>query len=91
MNAAERPDLEVIGAVSIYALDGLTHSYGGCKVDGGFGSPPPSGEPVSKKNGTVRICLDYTRLNRSIQRERFQLPLAEEMFAKLPSLANTVG
>ena len=38
---------------------------------------------VPKKNGGVRICVDYTKLNRSIQRERFQLPLADEVFGKL--------
>ena len=38
---------------------------------------------VPKKNGEVRICVDYTKLNRSIQRERFQLPLADDIFAKL--------
>ena len=38
---------------------------------------------VPKKNGEVRVCVDYTKLNRSIQSERFQLPLADEIFAKL--------
>ena len=38
---------------------------------------------VPKKNGEVRICVDYTKLNRSIQRERFQLPLADKISAKL--------
>jgi hypothetical protein len=36
-----------------------------------------------KKNGTVRICVDYTKLNRSVQRERYQFPRAEEIFVKL--------
>lgn len=38
---------------------------------------------VPKKNDSVRICVDYTKLNQSVQRERFQLPLAGEIFAKL--------
>jgi hypothetical protein len=37
---------------------------------------------VSKKDGTVRVCVDYTRFNGSVQRENYQLPLAEEIFAK---------
>ena len=41
---------------------------------------------ASKKNGGVKIFVDYTRLNRSIiQRERFQLLLADEIFVKLKS------
>ena len=38
---------------------------------------------IVQKNGEVGIYVDYTRLNRSIKRERFQLPLADEIFAKL--------
>ena len=38
---------------------------------------------VPKKDGSVRICVDYTKLNRSVKRERFQLQLAEDIFAKL--------
>ena len=37
----------------------------------------------TKKYGSVRICVYYTKLNRVVKRERFQLPLAEEIFAKL--------
>ena len=37
----------------------------------------------TKKDGSVRICVDYTKLNRAVKRERFQLPLSEEIFAKL--------
>ena len=33
--------------------------------------------PVPKKNGKVRICVDLTRLNESIQRERHPLPAVE--------------
>ena len=39
--------------------------------------------PVLKKDGTVRICVDYSELNKSVQREQFQLPKAEELFAKM--------
>jgi transposase InsO family protein len=38
---------------------------------------------VPKKDGSVRICVDFTKLNQSVQREQFQLPLAEEIFANL--------
>lgn len=38
---------------------------------------------VPKKDQSVRICVDYTRLNEDIQRERYQLPLAEEIFSRL--------
>ena len=39
--------------------------------------------PVPKKNGSVRICVDLTRLNRSVQREQFQLPTADQLIASL--------
>ena len=39
--------------------------------------------PVPKKNGSVRICVDLTRLNHSVQREQFQLPTADQLFASL--------
>ena len=38
---------------------------------------------VPKKNGSVRICVDYTKLNQSVKRERYQLPTADELFAKV--------
>ena len=39
--------------------------------------------PVLKKDGKVRICVDYTELNKSVDRERFQLPVADDVFAKM--------
>lgn len=36
-----------------------------------------------KRDGSVQICVDYTKLNKSVERERYQLPVAEEIFAKL--------
>ena len=39
--------------------------------------------PVPKKDGSVRICVDLTKLNRSVQREQFQLPTSEQVFAQL--------
>ena len=39
--------------------------------------------PVPKKDGKVRICVDFTELNRSVRREQFQLPVAEDLFAKM--------
>ena len=38
---------------------------------------------VPKKNGDVRICLDPRDLNKAIKREIFQMPTAEEVFARL--------
>lgn len=32
---------------------------------------------VPKKDGSVRICVDYTRLNQSVKREHYQLPTAD--------------
>ena len=39
--------------------------------------------PVLKKNGQIRVCIDFSELNKSIRRERFQIPVAEEIFAKM--------
>lgn len=40
--------------------------------------------PVLKKNtGTARICVDLTKLNRSVKRERYILPTPDEITAKL--------
>ena len=38
---------------------------------------------VPKHNGDVRICVDYSHLNQSVNRKHYQLPTAEEIFAKL--------
>ncbi|XP_063233695.1 uncharacterized protein LOC134537322 [Bacillus rossius redtenbacheri] len=38
---------------------------------------------VPKKDGSVRICVDFTQLNRFILRERLQLPSVEESLAQL--------
>ena len=38
---------------------------------------------MPKADGSVRICVDYSKLNRALNTERFQLTLAEEIFAKL--------
>ncbi|XP_019725289.1 uncharacterized protein LOC109515746 isoform X2 [Hippocampus comes] len=39
--------------------------------------------PVPRKNGQVRICVDLKKLNEAVKRERFVLPTAEEITAKL--------
>ena len=39
--------------------------------------------PVPNKDGSVRICVHLTKLNRSVQREQFQLPTSEQVFAQL--------
>lgn len=38
---------------------------------------------VPKKNGAVRICIDLTKLNRAVKRERFIIPTLEDMLPKL--------
>lgn len=38
---------------------------------------------VEKPNGSLRICLDPRNLNKAIQREHFQIPTAEEIFADM--------
>ena len=38
---------------------------------------------VPKRSGDVRICVDYVHLNRSVKRGHYQLPTAEELFAKM--------
>ena len=39
--------------------------------------------PVPKKNGKVRICVDFTALNRNVCRERYILPTVDESLTKL--------
>ena len=39
--------------------------------------------PVWKSNGTLRLCIDYRRLNQAITWERHMLPTLEEITAKL--------
>ena len=39
--------------------------------------------PVLKKNGQIRVCVDLSELNKAIKRERFQIPVAEEIFARM--------
>lgn len=38
---------------------------------------------VPKPNGSVRLCVDYTELNKCVMRERFQLPSVDESLAQL--------
>ena len=38
---------------------------------------------VPKSNGNVRICVDLTMLNKSVQRERHILPLVEQTLAQI--------
>ena len=38
---------------------------------------------VPKPNGTVQICVDLTKLNESVQRERLLLPSVEQTLHKL--------
>ena len=38
---------------------------------------------ILKPDGSLRICLDPTQLNKNLKREHFALPTASEIFAKL--------
>ena len=38
---------------------------------------------VPKSDATVRICVDYGKLNEFVQRQHYHLPTAEEIFAKM--------
>jgi len=38
---------------------------------------------VPKPNGTVRICVDLTKLNKAVCRERHMLPSVEKTLAQL--------
>lgn len=39
--------------------------------------------PVPKKNGTVRICVDLTKLNEAVCREKYILPSVEQTLGLL--------
>lgn len=38
---------------------------------------------VPKKNGDIRLCIDYTRLNEAVRRAYHPLPVTEEVLSKL--------
>ncbi|GBL87983.1 Retrovirus-related Pol polyprotein from transposon 297 [Araneus ventricosus] len=38
---------------------------------------------VRKKNGTPRVCIDYRRLNKVVVKDRFPLPLIEDILDRL--------
>ena len=38
---------------------------------------------VPKSNGSVRICVDLTKLNESVRRENFPLPTTDQLLAQL--------
>jgi len=41
---------------------------------------------VTKKNGEPRLCVDYRMLNKKIVRDRFSLPLIEDLLDRLQSV-----
>uniref|UniRef100_A0AC34RCX0 Reverse transcriptase domain-containing protein n=1 Tax=Panagrolaimus sp. JU765 TaxID=591449 RepID=A0AC34RCX0_9BILA len=43
--------------------------------------------PVKITNGEIRICIDYTSLNRKIEDEVYPLPLVEDLFNKLDGMS----
>ena len=38
---------------------------------------------VPKKDGSVRICVDYTHLNKYVRREKYLLPTVDKTLSKL--------
>ncbi len=38
---------------------------------------------VPKKNGKIRVCIDFTRLNQAVKREHYPLPTSEETLSEL--------
>ncbi|XP_025089823.1 uncharacterized protein LOC112561503 [Pomacea canaliculata] len=43
--------------------------------------------PVMKKSGSIRICVDYKKLNTAVKRERYTLPTLEDILHKLSGSA----
>jgi hypothetical protein len=46
-------------------------------------SVSPSGAPilfVKKKDGTLRLCIDFTQLNKSIVKNKYPLPIFDDLF-----------
>ncbi|XP_025116120.1 uncharacterized protein K02A2.6-like [Pomacea canaliculata] len=43
--------------------------------------------PVMKKSGSIRICVDYKKLNTAVKRERYTLPTLEDILHKLSESA----
>jgi len=49
-------------------------------------SASPWGAPilfVTKKDGTLRLCIDYTQLNKVTIKNRYHLPQIDDMFDQL--------
>ncbi len=39
--------------------------------------------PVRKKNGDIRICIDFRNLNRACQKDKFPLPTMEQILQSI--------
>ncbi|GFX95121.1 peptidase A2 domain-containing protein [Trichonephila clavipes] len=45
---------------------------------------------VKKKDGTTRMCVEYRRLNRKLVKDRFPLPLIEDVLDKLQEVEEII-
>ena len=45
---------------------------------------------VKEKNGSTRICVDYRQLYRKIVRDRYSLPLIEDVLVSLQERCNNI-
>ncbi len=50
----------------------------------------PAMVPVVKPNGQIRICVDLTKLNEAVCRERHILPSVEQSLAQLNGLQQSL-
>ena len=42
---------------------------------------------VKKKDGTVRLCVDYRQLNKMIMKNKYRLPRIDDLFYQLKGVS----
>jgi len=45
---------------------------------------------VKKRDGTPRLCVDYRKINKVIERDHFPLPLIEDQLDRLVDIARSI-